>query len=494
MSGTVTGHIYIPIFKGAATADMAVLPKVSIGVKLSEAAKNRVNKRYQNAGIGDGATSDPLYVRIESEPMVSNLYGRAGQMNQLNSVRQLIINVNETNIDGSDDETIHQYKYRPLVIFYDGPEKNDPTSARQSLPVIINLNEDFRGIIFMPNSPVVLIGNGKKFQGFVVAKEFRELKTEDNYTKFIMKVDDKDNDVYIENVNEDTEPAFSDEYVFVSKDDKSFFKISRNDLIYLNADYVKQHVSDSNLKNADDYLLTEYYRQKGSEVRTEAYVRKGLKLGESTDPDVDIIEGTLANWYEVKRDSDNITFSIRNRNSNFLFYKDGWRIANDNNGTPKYIFPISSLISNFADYVEVKDSNGQSAYVKKTLLNGLQSYIKITRENNESRFVDIKKLYYKKVVDKSPTLFVDYHGNVQYTDKLTSTTSLGDEWHLYATGKSPVFAPSTFGLDENKNSTHYSRCGIVPKRRRYSALDAFETGGEYCQDMFFETERARYVL
>ena len=138
--------------------------------ELSEDAKTKVNKRYQNAGIGDGATSDPLYVRIESEPMASNLYGRAGQMNQLNSVRQLILNVNETNIDGSDDETIHKYKYRPLAIFYDGPEKNDATSARQSLPVIINLNEDFRGIIFMPNSPVVLIGNGKKFQGFVVAK------------------------------------------------------------------------------------------------------------------------------------------------------------------------------------------------------------------------------------------------------------------------------------------------------------------------------------
>ncbi len=464
---------------------------------LSDTEKDKVNARYQKSGVAESADSDPLYVRIESEPMVANLYGKT--MTTLNSVRQIILNINESasNIDDDDDEKEHKYKYRPLVIFYNGPEKNNSESSRESQPVIVNLKADFRGILFMPNSPVVIIGNNHKFQGFVIAKEFRKLKTEDDYTKFTMKVDDNDTDVFIENVNEDTEPEISDEYVFVSKDDKSFFKISRDDLIYLTADYVEQHVSGSNLKNADDYLLTEYYRQKGSEIRTEAYVRNGLKLGESTDPDVDIIEGTLTDWYEVKRDSDNITFSIRNRNNNFLFYKDGWRIAKDNNGNPKYIFQIKSLISNSSDYVEVKDSNGQSAYVKKTLLNGLPSYIKITGENDEIRFIlkDGKKFYYKKVVEGSPTLFVDYHGNVQYTDKLTSEKSiLSSEWHLDARGNTPIFEPSTFGLATNESDTHYSRCGVVPTRRRYKVLDAFESGGNYCQDMFFETERARYVL
>ena len=36
----------------------------------------------------------------------------------------------------------------------------------------LNLEKDFRGILFAPNSPVCIKGNGHKLQGFVVAKEF----------------------------------------------------------------------------------------------------------------------------------------------------------------------------------------------------------------------------------------------------------------------------------------------------------------------------------
>lgn len=92
-------------------------------------------------------TSDPLYVRIESEA--------AGE-----PVRQVIINVN---VDNTADSA------RPIILFYDGPVYDE------SLPVILNINADFKGILFAPNSPVVINGNNHKLQGFVVAESYVQL-------------------------------------------------------------------------------------------------------------------------------------------------------------------------------------------------------------------------------------------------------------------------------------------------------------------------------
>lgn len=105
---------------------------------------------------------DPLYIRIESEP-------------QGDSVRQVIINVNVSNMDE---------KKRPIILFYDGPEYDE------SLPVILRLNNDFRGVLYAPNSPVVIIGNNNAFHGFVVAESFiqpviKEVK--DEYDNVISK-------------------------------------------------------------------------------------------------------------------------------------------------------------------------------------------------------------------------------------------------------------------------------------------------------------------
>ena len=92
-------------------------------------------------------TYDPLYVRIESEA--------AGE-----PVRQVIINVN---VDNTSESA------RPIILFYDGP------AYEKSLPVILNLNADFKGILFAPNSPVVINGNNHKIQGFVVAESYVQL-------------------------------------------------------------------------------------------------------------------------------------------------------------------------------------------------------------------------------------------------------------------------------------------------------------------------------
>lgn len=142
-----------------------------------------VNVAYD---VRDGKNNDPLYVRIESEP----IKGSTG-----NSPQQIIININASNLaDGK----------RPLFIYYDGPEeyeRNGDTmtnykTGRNPRPVILNLNADFKGVLYMPNIPVVINGNGKGvvketsgrstsyveetgtnhvFEGFIIAKEYLAL-------------------------------------------------------------------------------------------------------------------------------------------------------------------------------------------------------------------------------------------------------------------------------------------------------------------------------
>ena len=121
---------------------------------------------------------DILWVRIESEPMLfypDAIYGftnsNVGRVGGMSSVRQIIININERN-DAEDD--------RPVVMFYDGPEAYNDGNAdlRASQPVILNLNQPFCGVLYAPNSPVVVIGDNKsEFKGFVVAREYKRLKT-----------------------------------------------------------------------------------------------------------------------------------------------------------------------------------------------------------------------------------------------------------------------------------------------------------------------------
>lgn len=125
---------------------------------------------------------DPLFARIEQELIRTDLTGSW----HTTSVRQIIINVNRSNTNTYDAGGAYprQYRDRPIVFFYEGPMKLNAADVdehgrhiRDSLPVILNLNQDFRGVLFAPNSPVVVVGHNKNFQGFVVAKSFVELDT-----------------------------------------------------------------------------------------------------------------------------------------------------------------------------------------------------------------------------------------------------------------------------------------------------------------------------
>lgn len=130
--------------------------------------------------------ADPLWVRIESDP-IKNPYTGAGVAN-FNSVRQITLNFNSDNTIVEESGENAYYKYRPYVIFYDGPENIDYTTdengvlKRHSQPVVINLNEDLNAIIYMPESPVIINGNNHALHGFVIAKCYLKSVTKEDMT------------------------------------------------------------------------------------------------------------------------------------------------------------------------------------------------------------------------------------------------------------------------------------------------------------------------
>ena len=127
--------------------------------------------------------ADPLWVRIESDPIINLSYipGKAGHVNY-NSVRQITLNFNADNTEADSNH----YTQRPYIIFYTGPENIDYATdsngvlLRHSQPVVINLNEDLNAIFYMPESPVVINGNGNKLNGFIIAKCFVHSATADD--------------------------------------------------------------------------------------------------------------------------------------------------------------------------------------------------------------------------------------------------------------------------------------------------------------------------
>ena len=134
--------------------------------------------------VRSGKTApDSLYLYIEPERIKQPvLYsnGTTSTRETMCSVRQIIITNDVANTDSTTN--------RPLIFFYEGPEVplkqyhpelydgDDYIGERPFLPVILSLYANFRGIIYAPNNPVIINGNGYKFEGFIVAREFRRLK------------------------------------------------------------------------------------------------------------------------------------------------------------------------------------------------------------------------------------------------------------------------------------------------------------------------------
>jgi len=134
---------------------------------------------------------DPLFIRLESEEYNTG----SGTSWVTNTVRDISINIKA---DNTEKTLSGVYKYRPMIFFYDGPVGEDEDGdgigergkGRKSRTVMLTLEEDFRGILFAPNSPVHVEGNGHKFQGIIIAEKFVDANgdtietPENNYSEF----------------------------------------------------------------------------------------------------------------------------------------------------------------------------------------------------------------------------------------------------------------------------------------------------------------------
>ncbi len=115
---------------------------------------------------GEIVASDPLLVRIESEDMTRlHSYGN-NNLFYASSVRTLTLKIDSDNTAST---------YRPLIIYYFGPQDSDENvnAGRVSQPVTLELNANFKGILFAPYSPIVVKHNGYKIQGIIIGKSFR---------------------------------------------------------------------------------------------------------------------------------------------------------------------------------------------------------------------------------------------------------------------------------------------------------------------------------
>ncbi len=238
---------------------------------------------------------DPIYFRIEAEPYIS----------EQTPIRQIIININASNLD--EDK-------RPLFFFYDGPDARTKQSSdgsgqpilkpEEAQPVILNLNADFKGVLFMPNIPVVINGNGHIFEGFIIAKEYRYLdttqgvqveyssngKTDKTYTDNRIHVDPETGNVYsIKAEGSDTIQLYTNNAKNVSRfnlSEKSHFKTFHveDEVVYM---YIYYDYSDNPKMDTSPFynelgdLVPMYKLENGEQVRITDW--KDVKLYDSND-------------------------------------------------------------------------------------------------------------------------------------------------------------------------------------------------------------------
>ena len=287
-------------------------------------------KRQQGKGKGkyDPETNpeDVLFVRIESEPIRPLAFKEDHR--SYNSVRQIILNINQPNTGAND---------RPLMFFYTGPETldkdydyedlDDDSHVRASQPVILNLNADARVCLFAPHSPVVINGNNNKMQGFVIAKKFVRLTTEDDYDtrqedgeKRYFDKSNPNKEYFLKEDTEHGNDLFIDEYGNVDTRD-----------LPLNSSYTRYPDYLAQLKN--DSERSDYLQQ----LKSDQYYLNHLKE-----------DSAYANCSEVPERADKIDFDY------FDDYEKIYKLTAFNLNTSSYYdsFQVDSLKRNVYTYLD----------------------------------------------------------------------------------------------------------------------------------------------
>ena len=258
--------------------------------------------------------SDVLYARIESEPI--NDSG-----NVSSSVHQIIINVNNTNTNkyqnhsgdfpdyypeawqSTANQYTGQYCDRAIFFYYTGPEKDmsggnakegmvsyeahdGRKTVRDSLPVIINLNEDFRGIFFFPNSPVVINGNNHNFKGYIIAKEYVQLLGKDDLLYNAAKKVYYDRNTLVKAKDETV--ADSDDFqavTYYDNDGTAHNKYLPKSLLEEVSQFdFTEYKNTNTFYKSDEMGTAEHLAEVSGNGKIEAY---DLKSGVPTDKDID---------------------------------------------------------------------------------------------------------------------------------------------------------------------------------------------------------------
>ncbi len=327
-----------------------------------------VNAAYdvRSGKIGD----DPLYIRIEAEPK---------QGNTGNAPQQIIININADNTADSK---------RPIFFYYDGPlDYNGTYPDRVAQPVILNLTTDFKGVLWMPEVPVVIHGNGKTFEGFIVAKEFRYISTSGTQIKYTKNglaayyyIDANNN---IQTIAADGDNAL--ELYKYNAESSSRFNLNSNskfrtfkaetdvNFMYVYYDYNRVMDSTPFYLNTGD-LIPLYKLENGKQVRVTKWDDVNL-YGEAEDGTLVEIPKkiTSSNLSIIKA----LTRSSKLKNSSkldafrgiVLLDGDDTNLTRDNNPIPLYD-EAGNPVYFCEDYVKLTDSRSYNIFTLDTITEG----------------------------------------------------------------------------------------------------------------------------
>lgn len=345
-----------------------------------------VNRNLMDSDTSNDLTPDPLWVRIESDPWwIGSAAPYINSSTGLDSVRQMIISIDKSNVDDTTrafkftnnkskvDNTTKgvigdfdgyeitggkAYKYRPFFIFYKGPEVYDENNTvRKSQPVILNLNADWNGILYAPNSPVVILGNGNKLTGFVIAKEFVRLAKIEDYTSngYGKYTDPNGKDILVKSEDIITESELKTEYPATD------YRLTKN---YNATDTTKlESLTVYKLKHVPKHFIVEAQYVKGmSGYNDNNYVAALKKYREVTD--ADIVQIKFPNYDDFGAENNHQTYHVvasdlldENLNTVYGNAKDTFLNA-------EYV-PVIVTSTNEAKYIAKKNLPHVRMYINK---------------------------------------------------------------------------------------------------------------------------------
>ncbi len=349
---------------------------------------------------------DPLLAMIEMEPIKKthtydtrdkngqDLKVNGGRHN-MSTVRQIIINVNVDNYKNAENS-------RPIVFFYEGPEipeKKDlekdrvPASydaagnyigPRKHLPVILNLHEDFRGILFAPNNPVVVNGNGHQFEGFVVAKYFTQLTPESSFVKMYKEPNEKDPN--------------GDEFLNKAEFKKEFPKI---------IDEVREEFPKETINNFDIDSAVEK-----EDFNVEDFVKSIVPHDSESETSTDGDESLLDEIVETLTGDENSTATEEPAKPKTIYE----RVLEEINKLPKYYKVTEEIVKYDTTSKPGGDKDCGYTYENSTTEKYTYTYEVDSTEGTSTKTLSLDRLVMKTEVN---TMFVDEVGNVQYTGEFS---------------------------------------------------------------------------